>query len=157
MVPLLVLIVVTLVARLFGRAGIASLNEWAAAARVGLSVMFFFTAAAHFNSTRADLVRMVPPWVPDAGLAVTITGVCEILGAIGLLVPQTRRLAAFALILFLVAVLPANIYAVEADVTLRGAPPTPVAPRILLQAFFVVALWWSGIRAAEPARAKRMA
>jgi uncharacterized membrane protein len=77
---------------------------------------------------------------------VTLTGVCEILGGIGLLVPRTRRIAALALIVFLLAVLPANIHAASAGVTLRAAPPTPVVPRIALQALFIALLWWSAVR-----------
>ncbi len=146
MAPLIVLIVVTLVARLVGRLGVAALRDWAAATRVGLAVMFCFTAAAHFNSLRPDLIRMVPPGVPNAALVVSFTGFCEILGAIGLLVPRTRRLAAVALVLFLVAVLPANIHAALSGVTLRGAPATPLLPRVALQALFIVLIWWSGIR-----------
>lgn len=146
MAPLIVLIAVTLTARLAGRLGVRPLANWAAATRVGLAVMFCFTAAAHFNSLRGDLIRMVPPAVPNPELMVTFTGVCEILGAIGLLVPQTRRLAAVALIVFLVAVLPANIHAAQAGVTLRGTPATPLIPRVALQVLFVALLWWSGIR-----------
>ena len=146
MVPLIVLVVVTLLARLVGQLGAASLRDWACVTRIGLAVMFCFTAAAHFNSMRADLVRMVPPMVPNAELMVTFTGVCEILGAIGLLVPRTRRVAAAALILFLVAVLPANIHAAQSGVTLRGAPATPLIPRVALQVFFIALLWWSGVR-----------
>lgn len=146
MAPLVVLVIVTLLARLAGRVGVAALNDWAAATRVGLAVMFCFTAAAHFNSMRADLVRMVPPAIPNPGLMITFTGVCEILGAIGLLVPRTRRLAAVALILFLIAVLPANIHAARAGVTLRGAPATPVVPRVALQGLFIGLVWWSGVR-----------
>lgn len=147
MVPLIVLAVVTMLARLLGRLGAASLRDWAAATRVGLAVMFCFTAAAHFNSMRADLVRMVPPMVPNPELMVTFTGVCEILGAIGLLVPRARWVAAVALILFLIAVLPANIHAAQSGVTLRGAPATPLIPRIALQAVFIALVWWSGVRA----------
>ena len=147
MAPLIVLVVAGLVARLIGQLGVASLREWAAATRVGLAVMFCFTAAAHFNSMRPDMIAMVPPFVPNPGLMVTFTGVCEILGAIGLLVPRTRRIAAAALIVFLLAVLPANIHAAQAGVTLRGAPPTPIAPRVALQALFIVLLWGSSIRA----------
>lgn len=65
MVPLIVLIAVTLVARLVGQFGVLRLREWAAATRLGLAAMFCFTAAAHFNSMRADLVRMVPPAIPN--------------------------------------------------------------------------------------------
>jgi uncharacterized membrane protein len=111
--------------------------------------MFCFTAAAHFNSMRADMIAMVPPFVPNPEFMVTFTGVCEILGAIGLLIPRTRRIAAVALIVFLLAVLAANIHAAQAGVTLRGAPPTPVAPRLALQALFIALLWWSGIRASR--------
>jgi uncharacterized membrane protein len=146
-----VLIVVTLLAWLVGRLGVAALRDWTAATRVGLAVMFFFTAAAHFNSMRADLVRMVPPAIPNPELMVTFTGFCEILGAIGLLVPLTRRGAAMALILFLVAVLPANIHAALSGVTLRGAPATPLIPRVALQVLFIALVWWSGVRRREGA------
>jgi uncharacterized membrane protein len=146
MAPLIVLIMITLVARLCGRFGIASLRDWAAAVRVGLAAMLLFTAAAHFNNMRPDLVRMVPPFVPNPELMVTFTGICEILGAIGLLVPRTRRIAAAALVVFLIAVLPANIYAASEGLTLRGQPATPMISRIALQSLFVALIWWSGIK-----------
>ncbi len=146
MAPLVVLVVVTLLARLAGQLGVAPLRDWAAAARVGLAVMFCFTAAAHFNNLRADLVRMVPPQVPNPGFMVTFTGVCEILGAIGLLVPRTRRVAAVALIVFLIAVLPANIHAARSGETIGGAPVTPLVPRVALQVLFIALVWWAGVR-----------
>jgi uncharacterized membrane protein len=108
--------------------------------------MFCFTAAAHFNSMRPDMVAMVPPSVPNPKLMVTFTGICEILGAVGLLVPRTRRIAAVALTVFLLAVLPANIHAAQAGVTLRGDPATPIVPRVALQMLFIGLLWWSGVR-----------
>jgi uncharacterized membrane protein len=92
------------------------------------------------------MIRMVPPSVPNPELVVTFTGICELLGAIGLLIPRTRRLAAIALIVFLAAVLPANIHAAQAGVTLRGAPPTPLVPRVALQLVFLGLLWWAGVR-----------
>ena len=54
--------------------------------------------------------------------------------------------AGLALIVFLLAVLPANIHAARAGVTLRGAPATPIAPRVALQGLFIGLLWWSGVR-----------
>lgn len=147
MVPLIVLVVVTLLARVAGQFGAAPLREWAAVTRIGLAVMFCFTAAAHFSSMRGDMVRMVPPVIPNPEFMVTFTGICEILGAIGLLVPRTRRVAAVAMVLLLVALLPANIYAALSGVTLRGAPPTPLIPRVALQVLFVALVWWSGARA----------
>ena len=146
MVPLIVLVVVALLARLIGQFGVVHLRDWAASTRVGLAVMFCFTAAAHFNSMRPDMIAMVPPFVPNPEVMVTFTGICEILGAIGLMVPRTRRIAAVALIVFLLAVLPANIHAAQAGVTLRGAPATPLIPRVALQLLFIGLLWWSGVR-----------
>ena len=146
MAVLIVLVVVTLLARLAGAAGVVFLNGWAAAIRLGLAAMFCFTAVAHFNSMRPELVRMIPPGIPNPELMVSITGICEILGAIGLLVPRTRRIAGVALILFLIAVLPANIHAARAGLTLGGSPVTPVVPRVALQVLFIVLLWWSAVR-----------
>lgn len=147
MAPLVVLVVVTLLARLIGQLGVAQLRDWAGSTRVGLAVMLLFTAAAHFNSMRADMVAMVPPSVPAPELMVTFTGICEVLGAIGLLLPRTGRVAALALIVFLLAVLPANIHAAQAGVLLRGAPPTPLIPRVALQLLLMALLWWSSVRA----------
>lgn len=147
MAPLIVLVAVSALARLAGRFGVTWLQDWAAATRVGLVVMFCFTAVAHFNSMRPELIRMVPPAIPNPAFVVTLTGICEILGAIGLLVPSTRRIAASALILFLIAVLPANIHAALSGVTLRGAPATPLVPRIALQLLFVALVWWAALRA----------
>ena len=146
MAPLIVLVVVVLLARLIGQLGVGHLRDWAASTRVGLAVMFCFTAAAHFNSMRPDLVAMVPAAVPNPEFMVTFTGICEILGAVGLLVPRTRRIAALALIVLMVAVLPANIHAAQAGVTLRGVPATPIVPRVALQVLFIGLLWWSGVR-----------
>jgi uncharacterized membrane protein len=73
------------------------------------------------------------------------TGICEILGAIGLLISVTRIPAAAALILLLVAVLPANIHAARVGVTLRGKPATPLIFRIPMQILFIALTWWSGI------------
>ncbi|HSK17836.1 MAG TPA: DoxX family membrane protein [Longimicrobiales bacterium] len=146
MAPLIVLVVVTLLARLIGHWAVPGLRDWAACTRVGLAAMFFFTAVAHFNSMRGDLVAMVPPFVPNPELMVTFTGICEVLGAIGLLVPRTRRIAAVALIALLVAVLPANIHAAQTGVTIGGAAATPIVPRVALQVLFIGLLWWSGVR-----------
>src|SRR5258705_9059333 len=93
-----------------GAIGVAAFDDWAIATRVGLAVMFVFTGIAHFTKTRDDLVRMVPPQFPQPGLLVTLTGIAELLGAAGLLLPSVARWAAWALAALLVAMFPANIY-----------------------------------------------
>jgi uncharacterized membrane protein len=146
MAVLIVLAAAILLARLAGVAGIELLDSWPAATRAGLGVMFLFTAAAHFHSMRHDLARMIPPAVPHPMLVVYFTGVCEVLGAIGLQIPTTRQVASIALIVFLFAVLPANIQAVRMGVLLRGRPATPLVLRIPMQVLFIALLWWAGIQ-----------
>jgi uncharacterized membrane protein len=60
---------------------------------------------------RAALMAIVPPQLPAPGLLVTLTGVLELLGVVGLLVPTTRVAAAICLLLLMLAMFPANIYA----------------------------------------------
>src|SRR5262245_43973563 len=143
MIVLIVLAAGVSLARVLGLLGVEALDSWVVATRLGLALMFLFTASAHFTSMRHDLARMVPPWMPQPGTVVFLTGRCEIIGAIGLLVPATRPAAAVALILFPVAVFPANVQAARAGVTLRGKPATPLALRFPMQILFIVLLWWS--------------
>ncbi len=63
--------------------------------------MLLFTASAHFTSMKEDLIRMVPSWVPGPRAVVFLTGICELLGAFGLLLPSVQRVSGIALILFL--------------------------------------------------------
>ena len=107
--------------------------------------MFLVTALAHFNSMRHDLARMVPPIFPRPLAVIYFTGVCEVLGAIGLLLAWARIYAAAGLILFMLAILPANIHAAKAKVTLRGKPATPLIVRIPMQVLFIALTWWAGI------------
>ncbi|MEU8162216.1 DoxX family protein [Micromonospora parva] len=140
MAPLIALIAGTALARLAGLAGIAALDGWIPALRVGLAVMFTLTAVAHFaGPRRAGLIAMVPPRLPRPDLLVTVTGVLELVGAIGLLLPATARVAAAGLGLLMLAMFPANISAARRQLTLAGRPVTPLAQRTALQILFVAA------------------
>ncbi|MEU7849711.1 DoxX family membrane protein [Micromonospora parva] len=140
MAPLIALIAGTALARLAGWAGIAALDGWHPALRVGLAVMFALTAVAHFvGQRRADLIAMVPPRLPRPDLLVTVTGVLELVGAIGLLLPATARVAAAGLGLLMLAMFPANVSAARRRLTLAGRLVTPLAQRTALQILFVAA------------------
>lgn len=149
MAVLIVLAVGSLVARVLGFVGVEAMNSWPAATRVGLAVMLFFTASAHFTPMRRDLARMIPPWMPRPEAVVHFSGMFEILGAIGLLLPRTRSIAAVALILFLLAVFPANVHAARAGVTLGRKPATPLWLRAPMQLLFIGLVCWSGLLAAQ--------
>jgi uncharacterized membrane protein len=74
--------------------------------------MFAMTGVVHFvPAMRREMIAIVPPGLPAAGLLVTITGVLELLGAGGLLYPPTRAAAAGCLFVLMLAMFPANIYA----------------------------------------------
>ncbi len=143
MVPLGVLLVSLLVFRSLGALGVETLSDWRNAAACALALMFLFTASAHFTSTRRDLISMVPSVFPRPELLVSVTGVLEVLGAVGLLVPATRTLAGIGLVLLLVAMFPANVAAARKGVPLRGKPPTPLPLRFSLQLVFIGMTWWA--------------
>jgi uncharacterized membrane protein len=142
MIPFYFMLAAIAVARLAGLAW-TPLNDWQAATRVGLAAMFVLTGTAHFNRTRADLVKMVPPAFPMPEALVTITGVAELAGAAGLLIRATARAAAFALIALLIAMFPANIYASRISHTIGGRPHTRMVFRLPLQLLWMALLWWS--------------
>ena len=133
MAPLIVQILATLVARCFVR--------WRDAGRIGLAVMFLFTAASHFSSLKYDLAAMIPPPLTGALWLIYLTGVLEALGAIGLLIPRLRRPAGWGLLALLVALFPANVYAALTGVTLGGNAVTPLWFRAPLQLFWAAVLW----------------
>ena len=83
---------------------------------------------------------MVPAAFPRPDLIVTVTGVLEVLGAIGLLLAATSRVAAVCLILLLIAMFPANASAARRKLTLSGKAVTGLPLRSLLQACFIAAL-----------------
>ena len=119
------------------------LASWQHSALYALAVMFVFTATAHFNKMKHDLARMIPSSFPRPMLIVYITGVLELLGAAGLLLPQFHRLAGICLIALLVGMFIANVNAAQRGVTLRGKPPTPLWLRAPMQISFIALLWWS--------------
>ena len=143
MVVLLILILSCLIFRALGFAGLPAFATWQASARDALSLMLVFTGVSHFTFMKEDFVRMMPPAIPWLRGWIYITGVCEIAGAVGLLLPGFRRAAAYALIAFFLAVLPANIHAARAGVTLRGKPPTTLWLRIPMQILFIAIAFWS--------------
>src|ERR1700722_12674716 len=91
-----------------------------------LAAAFFITAGIlHFTKT-AFYLKIMPPYVPWHLAMVRISGVCEILGGLGLLIPQTRRAAAWGLVALLIAVFPANLYMVTDPLAAGAASLSPL-------------------------------
>lgn len=85
MEPLIVLIGVTMVILVAGAAGVKRLRPWPVALRGGVAAMFMLTGTVHFVWMRKELISMVPPFLPNPGFIVTLTGLLEWAGAIGVL------------------------------------------------------------------------
>jgi len=144
MAPLLVVLATWLVVRSIGAAGLwLDADSWTDALRIALAAMFVFTAVSHFHPrTRPDLVRMVPGSLPAPALLVSATGVLELLGAIGLMVPRALPAAAYGLIALLAGMFPANVRAAREGLVIAGRRATPMLWRLPLQLFWIAALWW---------------
>lgn len=125
-----------------GALGVDALSTCPEVVAWALAAMFLFTASAHFTKTRDDFVAMVPTAFPKPDLLVSLTGILEALGAVGLLIPTTRGLAGLCLVLLLVAMFPANVSASRRRVPRRGRAPTPLLLRIPMQLLFIGLTFW---------------
>ena len=129
MAVFITLVLVSLAARVVGWLGVDYVDSWPRAIAVGLAAMFVMTGVAHFvQPRRRDMIAIVPPRLPAPALLVTITGVLELLGAIGLLLPVTRVAAAVCLLLLMLAMFPANVYAAR-----MPDPPKSMTTRLSLR------------------------
>jgi uncharacterized membrane protein len=144
MIPFIVLVISTLVLRVIGVAGVTLLNGWTLCLRGGLALMFGLTASAHWGERRGELVAMVPRVFPRPDLIVSATGVLEIFGAVGLLIPAFAPVAAACLAMLLVSLFPANIRAAREGLTIGGRPATALPLRTVLQLAFIVAVLAAG-------------
>ncbi|MFC3494052.1 DoxX family protein [Glycomyces rhizosphaerae] len=137
MVPIVTLAAVTLLARLTGFLGVDAL-DWQTSLRIGFAAMFLITGIVHFvPKFRDDMIRMIPEKLPQPALLVAVTGVLEIAGAAGLLIPATAPAAAICLALLLAAMFPANVSAARRSIPLAGKPATPLGIRTAEQLLFI--------------------
>ena len=105
-----------------------------------LAAGFVIAGSLHFIRPE-PYVRIMPPYLPWHRQLVALSGFFEILGGLGLFIPQFRRVAAWSLVALLVAVFPANVYmatnAVEAGAD--SIAPILLWGRLPLQ---FVLIWW---------------
>ena len=112
--------------------------------RVGLILVFLwflFGGVAHFSLTEMEM-RIVPPVIPWPRAAVLISGVFELLGALGILIPATRRAAGIGLFLLTIAVTPANVYMLQ-HAELFNVPRWGLIGRLPFQAVLLALILWS--------------
>ncbi len=99
----------------------------------------------HFTDPR-PFVRIVPPVLPNPLALVYLSGVFEILGGVGLVVPiaVTQRLAAYGLMALFLAVFPANVYMAWARIPLgnKVLPVWALWARLPLQGVLLAWAWF---------------
>ena len=123
-----------------------------APARLSLSLVLvaaIFVVAGVLHLVKpAPYIRTMPPWLPAPATLVLVSGVCQILGGAGVLLPSTRVAAGWGLLALLVAVFPANLQMLL-DARARGASAAwqaALAARLPLQAALMWWVWRAAIR-----------
>lgn len=119
-------------------------------ARIAMSIMFLFTSIGHFVFAEG-MTLMIPSFVPYPKFVVFITGIMEIILAIALIIPSFTKMTGWLLILFLLCMLPANVYAAFLNInyqtgTLDGPGLKYLWFRIPLQCFFIFWIYRSAIK-----------
>ena len=105
--------------------------------------LFFIAAGANHFVHPVFYLRIVPGYLPDHALLVAISGVCEFLGGIGVLIPRTRRLAEIGLIALLIAVFPANVQmAQHPELYADIGSVLSFYIRLPLQLAIIAWVWW---------------
>ena len=113
------------------------------ARRLGLGVVFLWFligGIAHFAFTATEM-RIVPPYIPWPREVVWLSGVFELLGAVGLLWPPTRRWAGWGLFALTIAVTPAHIYMLQ-EPQLFAVPYWALVLRLPLQTALLALIAW---------------
>jgi uncharacterized membrane protein len=123
--------------------GVGRWNRWRAALRVVLGLFFVAGGILHFLKPEA-YVQIVPPYLPYPLALVYVSGVFEILGGCGVLIPRLRKVAGWGLIALLVAVFPANLHMALGDVQVQGLSVSPLLLwlRLPLQLVLIVWVYW---------------
>ncbi|MCY0389702.1 hypothetical protein OVY01_21390 [Robbsia sp. Bb-Pol-6] len=112
------------------------------AGRAFVFLWFFLGGIGHFAMTHA-FATIVPPSIPHPVAMVYVSGVCELLGAFGILLAPTRQLAGWGLILLTLAVTPANVYMWQHAALFPMVPPWLLLLRLPVQVALLVCIWWS--------------
>ncbi len=116
-------------------------------------IWFAIGGLGHFVA--ADFfINIVPPYIPYPEAAVYVSGVFELLGAIGLLFPSWRRQAGWGLFALTLCVTPANVnmFLHPENFPLMPEPwlSAVLGLRLVLQVFLLFCIWWGPIRSAKP-------
>jgi uncharacterized membrane protein len=118
----------------------AEMGKGGGRSRVLLAGFFIGSGVNHFVIPRAYEAIVPPRLRGDAKRVVALSGVAEVAGGLGVLVPSMRRLSGLWLIALLAAVFPANLYMARTPERFRRIPPWALYARLPLQPLM---MWWA--------------
>ena len=104
-------------------------------------LLFFVGSIAHFVATETEM-KIVPPYIPWPRAAVLVSGVFELLGAMGLLWLPTRRAAGIGLFLLTIAVTPCHIYMLQRPDLFAAIPLWALWLRLPIQVALLALIVW---------------
>lgn len=109
-----------------------------------IGTIFILAGANHLRVPESYLPIM-PPYLPWPKVLILVSGLAEIAGGLGMLIPATKRLAGIGLIVLLIAVFPANVSMAMHQIQLpQLAVPTVVLwVRLPLQGLLIAWVWWT--------------
>lgn len=147
MAPLLILIVGFIILAAINYLLLGKKWSWSFTGRLAMSIMLLFTGMAHFTNTNL-MVDMMPEALTWKEPLVYLTGLLEWVLGLALLTTRWSVYASIVLLLFFIAVLPANIVGSLKAVPLGGMENGPdyLYFRIPLQLFFILWVYFFGIR-----------
>jgi uncharacterized membrane protein len=138
-----------LVNRIVGRELVGS-NK---AGRLSLALVFVITGITHFIQTE-QMSMLLPPAVPFRYEIIVISGVVELLFAAGLIWDRSSKLTGKAVIAFLIAVFPSNVWAAVNYIEYggHGVGPAYLLARGPLQVLLIFWTWWFSVRTLSTSR-----
>ena len=113
---------------------------------LGYGIPFILVGIDHFRSPQ-KFVDIVPNYLPFALFLVYLTGIMEVAGGLGIIYPETREITGRFMVLFLLAIYPANFHMWINDVPFNGTKLTTNGHlvRLLVQFLLILAaLGFSG-------------
>ncbi|MFT5207348.1 MAG: putative membrane protein [Candidatus Omnitrophota bacterium] len=108
--------------------------------RLIIACLFIGAGITHFLRPEV-FAQIVPPFLPEPIILVYVSGFFEIIGGLGVLIPQLRVVAGRGLMLLLILVWPANVYMAFVHIPFEGWMGNPIIQWLRVPFQFVL-IWW---------------
>ena len=106
-----------------------------------MGIFYVIVGIKHFQDP-SWFVQIIPPILPYKYELVYISGFCEVLLGILLMIPRFQTIAAKGLITLLICVYPANIYLAQTNGGALGISPLIAWGRLPFQFVFIGLAYW---------------